>query len=70
MALASPEIASDVDGVDVTPVAKSTMADGARRQIFLARLALSGMPKDGSKRMIPPNRKGKTAGKSARRRQL
>ena len=34
--------------------------------MFLARLAQSGMPKDGSKRMIPPNPKGKTAVKSAR----
>jgi hypothetical protein len=70
MASASPEIASDVDGVDVTPAAKSTMADGARRQTFLARLAPSGMPNGGLERMIPPNRKGKTAGKTARRRRL
>jgi hypothetical protein len=70
MASASLEIASDVDGVDVTPAAKSTMADGASWQIFLACLAPSGMPKDSSERRIPSNPTGKTAGKSARRRQL
>jgi hypothetical protein len=56
--------------VSIERFVAAAMADDARRQIFLARFAPSGMPKGGSERMIPPNRKGKTAGKSARRRAL